>query len=95
MKQRYSVIRGPVITEKASGMMERDGIYSFAVDRRANKIDVKRAVESAFKVNVVKVNVLTSRGKLKRVRWQTGKTPDWKKAMVTLKKGEKIDYTTA
>lgn len=95
MKQRYSVIRGPVITEKASGMMERDGTYSFAVDRRANKIDVKRAVEAAFKVNVVKVNVLTSRGKLKRVRWQTGKTPDWKKAMVTLKKGEKIDYTTA
>lgn len=93
MKQRYSVIRGPVITEKASGLMEREDTYSFEVDRRANKIEVKKAVEEAFKVTVVKVNVLTSRGKLKRVRWQTGKTPDWKKAMVTLKKGEKIDYT--
>jgi large subunit ribosomal protein L23 len=95
MKQRYSVIKRPVITEKGSAAMERDGAYSFEVDRRANKIEVKKAVEEAFKVTVVKVNVLTSRGKSKRVRWQTGKTPDWKKAMVTLKKGEKIDYTTA
>ena len=94
MRQRYSLIRGPVITEKASEKMERDGTYSFEVDSRANKIEIRRAVEGAFKVTVTRVNTLTARGKLKRVRWQTGKTPDWKKAMVTLKKGDKIEYTT-
>jgi large subunit ribosomal protein L23 len=94
MRQRYSVIRGPVITEKASGKMERDGTYSFEVDSRANKIEIRRAVEGAFKVTVTRVNTVSARGKLKRVRWQTGKTPDWKKAMVTLKKGDKIEYTT-
>jgi large subunit ribosomal protein L23 len=94
MRQRYSLIRGPVITEKASEKMERDGTYSFEVDSRANKIEIRRAVEAAFKVTVTRVNTVSARGKLKRVRWQTGKTPDWKKAMVTLKKGDKIEYTT-
>jgi large subunit ribosomal protein L23 len=94
MRQRYSLIRGPVITEKASEKMERDGTYSFEVDIRANKIEIRRAVEAAFKVTVTRVNTVSARGKLKRVRWQTGKTPDWKKAMVTLKKGDKIEYTT-
>ncbi len=93
--RRYNVIRWPIITEKASGKMESDGTYSFAVDGRANKIEIKKAVEAAFKVTVTRVNTLTSRGKLKRVRWQTGKTSDWKKAMVTLKKGDKIEYTSA
>ncbi|MCX6357005.1 MAG: 50S ribosomal protein L23 [Candidatus Aureabacteria bacterium] len=93
MRDRYSVIKRPLITEKATGKMETDGKYSFEVDSKANKIEIKRAVEAAFKVSVTKVNVVSMRGKLKRVRWQPGHTPDWKKAVVTLKKGDKIEYT--
>lgn len=93
MRDRYAVIKGPVITEKASTKMEEENKYSFAVDRRANKIEIKRAVEKAFNVTVTRVNTVSMRGKLKRVRYQPGKTPDWKKAIVTLKSGEKIDYT--
>jgi large subunit ribosomal protein L23 len=94
MRGRCSVIKSPVITEKASRESEGLGKYSFAVDRRANKLAIKKAVESAFKVTVTKVNTVSRRGKLKRVRWQIGKTSDWKKAVVTLKKGDKIEYTT-
>lgn len=95
MKRAYNVIRGPVITEKASRQMEGQGKYSFEVDRRANKLEIKKAVETAFKVAVTGVNVVSMRGKMRRVRWQPGKTPDWKKAIVTVKKGDKIEFTTA
>jgi len=94
MKGSHGVIRGPVITEKAGAGMDEGGTYAFAVDVRANKIEIRKAVEAAFKVKVARVNTISMRGKLKRVRWQIGKTPDWKKAIVTLKKGEKIDYAT-
>jgi len=94
MKERQTVIRGPVITEKASRQSEGQGKYSFMVDFRANKVEIRKAVESAFKVTVKKVNTMNMRGKSKRVRWQIGKTPDWKKAVVTLKKGDKIEFAT-
>jgi large subunit ribosomal protein L23 len=93
MRRGYSIIRGPLITEKAAQGMEKSNRYSFVVDKRANKIEIKKAVEVHFKVSVTKVNTVNMRGKLKRVRWQRGKTPDWKKAIVTLKDGDKIDYT--
>ena len=93
MKDRYGVIKGPVITEKASRATEEGNKYGFMVDRRANKIEIKKAVEEAFSVTVTKVNTMIMRGKLKRVRWQPGRTPDWKKAIVTLKEGDSIDYT--
>jgi large subunit ribosomal protein L23 len=92
MSKEYRVIKGPVITEKASRGMEGAGQYVFEVDSRANKIQIRKAVESAFKVGVVKVNTMWMRGKLKRIRWQIGSTSDWKKAVVTLKKGQKIEY---
>jgi len=93
MRDIRNIIKSPVITEKASGKTETEGKYSFEVDRRANKIEIKKAVETAFKVSVTQVNTVSMRGKNKRVRWQIGKTPDWKKAVVTLKKGEKIEYS--
>lgn len=94
MRDTRGIIKWPVITEKASGSMDEGGKYAFAVDIRANKIEIRKAVEAAFKVKVTKVNTVSMRGKLKRVRWQIGKTPDWKKAIVTLKKGDKIEYAT-
>ena len=93
MRGSYEIIKGPVITEKASAKTETENRYAFKVDRRANKIEIKRAVEKAFGVTVTKVNTIMMRGKSKRVRWQVGKTPDWKKAIVTLKEGDTIDYT--
>lgn len=94
MRDTHGIIRGPVITEKSGAKMEEGGTYAFAVDIRANKIEIRKAVEAAFKVKVARVNTITMRGKLKRVRWQIGKTPDWKKAIVTLRKGDKIEYAT-
>jgi large subunit ribosomal protein L23 len=91
MKGKHEIIKGPVMTEKASTQMAGNK-YSFRVNQRANKIAIKRAVEEAFKVTVTDVNTATMRGKNKRVRWQIGKTPDWKKAIVTLKEGDKIEY---
>lgn len=65
--------------------------YQFSVRKDANKIQIKKAVELAFKVKVERVNTEVMPGKNKRVRYQLGKTPDWKKAVVTLKDGHKID----
>ena len=65
--------------------------YLFSVKKDANKIQIKKAVEDVYKVKVMNVNTQIVSGKLKRVRTQLGKTPDWKKAVVTLKEGQKID----
>ena len=65
--------------------------YEFAVHRSANKIEVKNAVERALNVKVVHVNMMRVRGKVKRLGRFSGRTPDWKKAIVTLKPGQKLD----
>ena len=80
-------------TEKGSVLMA-SGKYIFWVDTGANKIEIKGAIENIYKVKVSGVNTVMMRGKAKRVRYAVGKTPDWKKAIVTLKKGEKIDIAT-
>lgn len=67
--------------------------YLFMVDKNANKIEIKRSVEDIYKVKVGSVNTVMMRGKAKRVRYTVGYTPDWKKAIVTLKEGSKIDVT--
>lgn len=72
---------------------EPEGKYLILVDRSANKIQIKRAVEEIYKVKVCAVNTLVSSGKLKRVRYQLGRTPEVKKAIVTLEKGQKIEVT--
>jgi large subunit ribosomal protein L23 len=92
MKDAYSIVKRPLITEKTVGMSGL-GKYCFEVDINANKIDIARAVETIFpKTEVVKVNTLRVKGKTRRMGRSTpGKTPDWKKAYVTLKAGQRIE----
>lgn len=93
MKDPYSVILKPLFTEKALALKE-EGIYAFSVDRRANKIEIKNAVEKIFGVKVKEVMIVNVRGK-KRTRYRKeGFTSSWKKAYVKLKEGEKeLDFT--
>ena len=79
-------------TEKGSMMMPLNK-YLFWVGTAANKIEVRLAVEEIYKVKVAAVNTSMVRGKMKRVRYKAGKQSDWKKAIVTLKEGSKIDVT--
>jgi len=84
------VIKAILQTEKSSAY-EGDGKYLFLVGNSANKIQIKKAVEQAYKVKVKNVNTFVSLGKLKRVRHQLGRTTDTKKAVVTLAAGQKIE----
>ncbi len=90
MQDPRDILRKPVITEKSTSLLE-DNKYTFIVDPRANKMQIKQAVESIFKVKVEKVNTVNVKGKVKRVRNIPGKTPDTKKAIVTLKQGDRIE----
>ena len=92
MKNPYDVIKSLIRTEKGV-MQEPLRKYQFWVEIGANKIEIRKAVEEIYKIKVDSVNTLMLRGKRKRVRYKTGKTPDWKKAIVTLKPGEKIEVT--
>lgn len=85
------VIKGPLITEKLDKAREAYRQYSFLVAKDATKHDVQRAVESHFKVNVEGVRTIIMRGKIKRIGKNIGKRPNFKKAIVTLKEGQKID----
>ena len=84
------VIKNIVRTEK-SYLKEPEGKYLFLVDKKANKTEIRKAVESRFKVNVTKVNTAIVKGKPRRVRYAPGKTAAWKKALVTLKSGQSIE----
>ena len=91
MKDPYTILVRPVITEKSMGLSS-EGKYVFQVDKDANKIEIADAVSKIFKVKVAKVNTLTVKGKTRRYgRGPAGKTPDWKKAYVTLEPGQKIE----
>ena len=90
MLEHTDVIKALIRTEKST-LVEADGKYLFLVDSGANKIQIRRAVEALYKVKVRSVNTFVSIGKMKRVRYQLGKTPDTKKAIVTLKEGQKIE----
>jgi len=86
----YEVIKSPLITEKATKLAKFNQ-YVFWVDRQANKIEVKKAIEEIYNVKVKKVRTINMKGKTKRIRWgQEGKTSSWKKAIVTLKEGYQI-----
>lgn len=89
MKNPRDIIKKPVVTEKSMALLEENK-YTFFVDLNANKIEIKKAVEDLFNVKVDKVRTMRVKGKLKRVRNRWGKTPDRKKAIVTLKEGNKI-----
>jgi large subunit ribosomal protein L23 len=86
----YDVLRRPLVTEKSTVLAERNK-YCFEVARDANKAQIKEAVEKAFKVKVSSVNVMTVPGKMRRAGRQRGMTPDWKKALVTVEEGNKIE----
>lgn len=92
MKDSYSVLAAPMLTEKGTAMKETDNKVMFKVAKDANKIEIKRAVEEIFKVKVERVATINYKGKLKRFGRFEGKRSDWKKAIVTLKKGEKLDF---
>jgi large subunit ribosomal protein L23 len=90
MNYSQDIIKSLMRTEKST-QYEPDAKYLFLVDIKANKIQVKRAVEQLYKVKVRDVNTFVSAGKLKRVRHQLGRTPESKKAVVTLQAGQKIE----
>ncbi len=87
----YEVLRRPLVTEKNS-TLQAQGKYAFEVAKEANKPQIKQAVEKAFKVKVTAVNVTSVAGKTRRVSRQLVLTPTWKKAIVTLKSGDKIEF---
>jgi large subunit ribosomal protein L23 len=94
MKPLHQIIVEPLFTEKSSAQM-LDSVtgcykYTFKVDRNANKIEIKKAIEAKFEVKVSDVNTVVVRGKKRRVRIQAGYKPNWKKAFVKLVSGYKI-----
>lgn len=92
MISSHDIIKSLLRTEKST-LYEPEGKYLFLVSKSANKILIKRAVEEIYKVKVKDVNTFISSGKLRKVRYQLGRTPDVKKAIVTLKEGQKIEVT--
>ena len=92
MKNIYGVLKGPCLTEKAALLQEEDGTVVFKVHPKANKIEIKKAVESMFSVKVKEVKTANMHGKQKRVGQKVGFSGDWKKAYVTLSEGE-INFT--
>ena len=90
----FDIIKTVRLTEKGTRQGEQFNQYTVVADRRANKIQIRQAVQELFKVKVIKINTMNVRGKLRRQRTAAeGKTSDWKKAIVTLKEGDKIVLT--
>ncbi|HAD82087.1 MAG: 50S ribosomal protein L23 [Candidatus Edwardsbacteria bacterium RIFOXYD12_FULL_50_11] len=87
----YRIIIRPLITEKITNLREEFNRYGFEVSRDANKHQIKQAVETLFKVKVKEVTTMNVMGKTKRLGRNQGKRPDWKKAIVTLAKDQKIE----
>ncbi|OGP70764.1 MAG: 50S ribosomal protein L23 [Deltaproteobacteria bacterium RBG_16_50_11] len=91
MKEAFQIIRRPLVTEKSTRQKEANQ-YIFEVMREANKVEIQKAIEKLFKVKVLQVRTSNVLGKMKRQGKKYGKRQDWKKAMVTLKEGERIDF---
>jgi len=92
MKDIYQVIKKPLVTEKANIHKEKDNKVAFVVAPEANKAEIKEAVERLLKVKVLKVNIATMKGKPRRIGRTSGKRADWKKAVVTLRPGDRIEF---
>ncbi|RII25887.1 MAG: 50S ribosomal protein L23 [Geobacter sp.] len=88
----YDVIKKPLVTEKSTIEKESRNVIALEVDRNANKIEIKQAVEKLFKVEVDDVNTVNVAGKVKRVGKHIGKRSNWKKAYVSLKEGSNVDF---
>ena len=90
----FEIVKTGRLTEKGTRQGEKLNQYTVVADRRANKFQIRQAVQDLFKVKVVRVNTMNVRGKARRQRTtQAGTTPGWKKAIVTLKEGDKIILT--
>ena len=88
----HQVILRPLVTEKGMHRSTRHNAYAFEINRLATKIDVRRAVEELFNVKVVKVYIQNRKGKPRRTRFRSGRTKDWKKAIVKLDSEHRIDF---
>lgn len=88
----YDVIKKPFVTEKTTTEKDEKNVVAFVVDKAANKIEIKEAVEKLFKVEVDTVNTVNVAGKVKRYGARLGKRSNWKKAYVTLKTGSTVDF---
>jgi len=89
----YAHIKAPLVTEKATKLNTQNK-YAFWVEKRSNKIEIKKAIEAIYKVKVISINVINMKGKSKRLRWgQEGRKSSWKKVFVTLKEGDHIKVT--
>jgi large subunit ribosomal protein L23 len=94
MKDPHGIVQRMLVTEKGTTLQQKHNQYLFRVHPAANKLEIKRAVEQLFKVKVTRVNTMVRAGKNKRLRSMNyGMTSDWKRAVVTLKEGDKIDLT--
>lgn len=89
--EAHHIILSAIVTEKSEREKAKAGKYTFEVNPRASKIEVRKAVEKLFKVHVTQVRVMNLMGKKRRMGMFSGRKPDWKKAIVTLKKGETIE----
>jgi large subunit ribosomal protein L23 len=92
MKGPQDIIQAPLISEKGTALAESTNQVLFKVRTEANKIEVKQAVETLFKVKVVQVRMARYLGKMRRIGKNIGRRPMWKKAYVTLREGDKIDF---
>lgn len=89
--QYYELLRRPIVTEKSSSLQGRCNQFCFEVASTTNKVEVRKAIETLFSVKVVKVNIVNMPSKQKRTFGRPGETRPWKKAVVTLRKGDSIE----
>jgi large subunit ribosomal protein L23 len=94
MTKYYDIIKAPIITEQSTKLIEGQNKYTFKVDKKANKVEIKKAVEEIFKVKVLSVNTINVLPKFKRMGKHEGYKSAYKKAVVKLAKGDKIDAFT-
>ncbi|MBM7452946.1 large subunit ribosomal protein L23 [Acholeplasma morum] len=94
MIKYYDIIKAPIITEQTSKLIETENSYTFEVDKKANKIEIKKAIEAVFGVKVVRVNTINVLPKFKRMGKYEGYKNAYKKAIVKLADGQKIDKFT-
>lgn len=90
-KNPRDVVFEPVVSEKSYDLIQDYNTYTFVVDKRANKTEIKQAISEIFDVRVLQVNTINRKGKLKRTGWKMGKRPDTKRALITLAVGNSID----
>jgi large subunit ribosomal protein L23 len=92
MNELRDILRRPIVTEKSAYRMEEDNTYVFEVSERANKLQIKGAIEQYFGVKVLDVRTLIVRGKVKRFGRHYGKRPNWKKAYIKLADGDSLNF---